>query len=123
MAQAIVPELGRSAILLEWDTSRQLVLTPKFERRDVWAHKAKSYLIKTILRSMPIPPLFIRLIIDPIHETCSTRCGRRLQQRLRTVLSYIRGEFPVLKLHTDESAVECTIGLPLTRRHANRKAS
>jgi len=83
---------------LEWDASRQLVLTPKFQRRDVWIPKAKSYLIDTILRSMPIPPLFIRLMIDPVQK----RAVREVvdgQQRLRAVLNYIHGEFPVLKVH------------------------
>jgi hypothetical protein len=86
---------------LEWDVSRQLVLTPKFQRRDVWIPKAKSYLIDTILRSMPIPPLFIRLMIDPMQK----RAVREVvdgQQRLRAVFGYIRGEFPVLKVHNTE---------------------
>lgn len=86
---------------LEWDASRQLVLTPKFQRRDVWVPKAKSYLIDTILRSMPIPPLFIRLMIDPVQK----RTIREVvdgQQRLRTVLGYIRGDFTVLKSHNTE---------------------
>lgn len=86
---------------LEWEASRQLILTPKFQRRDVWIPKAKSYLIDTILRSMPIPPLFIRLTIDPIQK----RAMREVvdgQQRLRAVFAYIRGEFPVLKVHNNE---------------------
>jgi hypothetical protein len=88
---------------LEWHASRQLVLTPKFQRRDVWIPKAKSYLIDTIFRSMPIPPLFIRLIIDPVQKR-SVREVVDGQQRLRTVLSYIRGDFSVLKVHNPEFA-------------------
>lgn len=86
---------------IEWDASRQLVLTPKFQRRDVWIPKAKSYLIDTILRSMPIPPLFIRLMIDPVQK----RAIREVvdgQQRLIAVLGYIRGDFTVLKAHNAE---------------------
>ncbi len=86
---------------IEWEASRQLVLTPKFQRRDVWIPKAKSYLIDTILRSMPIPPLFIRLMIDPAQK----RAIREVvdgQQRLKTVLAYIHGDFTVLKAHNDE---------------------
>jgi hypothetical protein len=60
-----------------------------------------TYLIDTILRLMPVPPLFIRLTIDPIQK----RAVREVvdgQQRLRAVFAYIRGEFPVLKVHNAE---------------------
>ena len=86
---------------LEWNTSKQLVIAPKFQRRDVWIQKAKSYLVDTILRDLPIPPLFIRLKID----TISKRVVREVvdgQQRLRTVLSFIAGDFPILKVHNPE---------------------
>ena len=86
---------------LEWEASKQLVLTPKFQRRDVWVPKAKSYLIDTILRGMPIPPLFVRLRIDPVAR----RSQREVvdgQQRLRAILGYVRNEFPVLKVHSPD---------------------
>lgn len=88
---------------LEWNVSKQLVIAPKFQRRDVWIQKAKSYLIDTILRELPIPPLFIRLKID----TISKRVVREVvdgQQRLRTVLSFIAGDFPILQAHNPELA-------------------
>ncbi|MCI0579588.1 MAG: DUF262 domain-containing protein [Chloroflexi bacterium] len=88
---------------LEWDASRQLILTPKFQRRDVWSPKAKSYLIDTILRELPIPPLFIRVRID----TSLRRAVREVvdgQQRLRTVLGYIHGDFPVMEVHNSRFA-------------------
>ncbi len=59
--------------ILEWNVSDQLVIVPKFQRRDVWIPKAKSYLIDTILRSMPIPPLFIRMQIDPFESGQSVK--------------------------------------------------
>lgn len=86
---------------LEWEGGKQLELTPKFQRRDVWIPKAKSYLVDTILRSMPIPALFVRLRIDPINR----RAIREVvdgQQRLRAVFGYIRGEFPVLAVHNEQ---------------------
>lgn len=96
---------------LEWEASRQLVLTPKFQRRDVWIPKAKSYLIDTILRSMPIPPLFIRLLIDPLQK----RAVREVvdgQQRLRAVFGYIHGDFPLLKVHNPEFGGMYFVDLP-----------
>lgn len=45
---------------LEWHDKKQLVLSPKFQRRAVWSENAKSYLMDTILRGKPIPKVFIR---------------------------------------------------------------
>lgn len=88
---------------LQWEGMQQLVLTPKFQRRDVWAPKAKSYLIDTILRRMPIPPVFLRLRVDA--------GGKRIirevvdgQQRLRAVLGFLRGEFRILPEHNHDFA-------------------
>jgi len=88
---------------LHWNGSEQLVLTPKFQRRDVWPDKAKSYLIDTIIRRMPIPPIFLRLRI----ETNPPRTLREVvdgQQRLRSVLGFIEGAFPILGVHNQEYA-------------------
>ena len=41
----------------EWDSRNELVLQPKFQRRDVWSDKARSYLIDTIVRGKPIPKI------------------------------------------------------------------
>ena len=49
---------------IEWDSSSLLNLSPEFQRRAVWSEKAKSYLIDTILRGLPVPPVFIREKID-----------------------------------------------------------
>jgi hypothetical protein len=54
-----------------------------------------------ILRGMPIPPVFIRLSVDPVKK----RTVREVidgQQRLRAVLGYMRDEFTVLKVHNPE---------------------
>ena len=44
----------------EWRQHGELVLQPKFQRRDVWIDKARSYLIDTIIRGKPIPKLYMR---------------------------------------------------------------
>lgn len=61
------PTLSPFAIndFLEWEYTGQLVIVPKFQRRDVWTPEAKSYLIDTILEKMPIPPIYVRVKIDP----------------------------------------------------------
>jgi len=41
--------------LYEWFRSGELILQPKFQRRLVWSQGAKSYLIDTVIRELPIP--------------------------------------------------------------------
>lgn len=77
---------------VEWDSQKQLKLNPQFQRRPVWSEKAKSYLIDTILRGKPIPKIFIRQIIDVKTKT-SIREVVDGQQRLRTILSFIKDGF------------------------------
>jgi hypothetical protein len=81
---------------LSWNDQGELVLQPKFQRRDVWSPKAKSHLIDTILRSLPIPIIFIRQNVDPKQR----RTIREVvdgQQRLKALISFARDEICVLK--------------------------
>lgn len=81
---------------LEWDKAGQLELNPRFQRRHVWTDKAKSYLMDTILRGKPIPKIFIRQKINVSTKT-STRDVVDGQQRLRTILSFIKDGFVISK--------------------------
>lgn len=86
---------------VDWDKQNQLVLNPAFQRRAVWSEKAKSYLIDTILRGKPIPKIFIRQTINPTTKT-SMREVVDGQQRLRTILSFIKDGFEVSKRQNPE---------------------
>jgi hypothetical protein len=86
---------------VEWDAAKQLELNPKFQRRAVWTDKAKSYLVDTILRGKPIPKIFIRQKINVTTKT-SIREVVDGQQRLRTILSYIKDGFTVSSGHNTE---------------------
>jgi len=79
---------------VEWEKNKQLELNPSFQRRPVWNDKAKSYLIDTILRGKPIPKVFIRQKINVTTKT-SMRDVVDGQQRIRTILSYIKDGFVV----------------------------
>lgn len=81
---------------VEWDAAKQLELNPRFQRRPVWTDKAKSFLIDTILRGKPIPKIFIRQKINVSTKT-SIREVVDGQQRLRTILSFIKDGFFVNK--------------------------
>ena len=76
---------------LSWQKSGSLVLSPSFQRRSVWSPSAKSYLIDTVVRGLPVPILFIRERTDleslePKREVIDG------QQRLRTLISYVQSE-------------------------------
>ncbi len=81
---------------VEWDASKQLELNPRFQRRPVWTDKAKSFLIDTIIRGKPIPKVFIRQKINVTTKT-SMREVVDGQQRLRTILSFIKDGFVISK--------------------------
>ena len=73
---------------LSWQRAGSLVLSPNFQRRSVWPKGAKSFLIDTIVRGIPIPIIFLRQrtnpkTLEPIREVVDG------QQRLRTVLSFV----------------------------------
>lgn len=72
---------------IRWNSETSLVLSPKFQRRRVWPKKAKAFLIDTIIRSLPIPKLYMRQHLDvrssrTIHEVVDG------QQRLSAVLEF-----------------------------------
>lgn len=86
---------------VEWDKQKQLELNPFFQRRSVWSNNAKSYLIDTILKGKPIPKVFIRQKLNVTTRT-SVREVVDGQQRLRTILSFVKDGFTVNRRHNRE---------------------
>lgn len=85
----------------EWHNKGELLLTPKFQRREVWSPKARSYLMDTIIRGKPIPKIFMREDVNPVTR----RATREIvdgQQRLRSVLDFLKDGFSILKSHNEE---------------------
>lgn len=85
----------------EWNDRSELVLAPKFQRRDVWNPKAKSYLMDTIIRGKPIPKLYMRQTVVPKGRR-TTREIVDGQQRLRAVLSFVKDGFKLSRAHNKE---------------------
>lgn len=86
---------------IEWEDRKQLEISPKFQRRSVWSPQAKSYLIDTILKDKPLPKIFIRATTDPKTK----RTVREIvdgQQRMRTILSFVKDGFKISKIHNEE---------------------
>ncbi|WP_074956155.1 DUF262 domain-containing protein [Myxococcus fulvus] len=86
---------------VEWNKNKQLELSPKFQRRNVWSDNARSYLMDTIIRGKPIPKFFIRQKLNPTTKA-STREVVDGQQRLRTILLFLDDGFQISKKHNDK---------------------
>ena len=96
---------------VNWKNSNQLIISPKFQRRRVWKLKAQSYLIDTILKKMPIPPVYIRYIIDPAKGLIKREVVDG-QQRIGTIFDYMQGKVQLLKTHNPTYAGKVYSQLP-----------
>lgn len=84
--------------LYEWYQKGTLILQPKFQRREIWSKNARSYLIDTIVRGLPVPKIYIRQRID-LETSRSIREVVDGQQRLRAVFDFLRGDLVISKIH------------------------
>lgn len=94
------PKIVQINDILQWYENDELELSPKYQRNSVWNEKAKSYLIDTIIRGLPIPPIFMRQKID----VTTKKTYREIidgQQRLRAITEYIQNKFPISKSHNE----------------------
>jgi len=89
-------EQYRIADILEWHDTKQLVLNPVFQRRQVWTKAAKVYLIDTILRRLPIPKVFMRMQVD-LNTKKSYREVVDGQQRLRAIIEFAKDRLVLTK--------------------------
>jgi uncharacterized protein DUF262 len=77
---------------LSWREAKSFVLVPKFQRRGVWPAPARSFLIDTLLRGFPVPPIYLRIA----QSEDKKRTVREVidgQQRLSAVLDYMDGKY------------------------------
>ncbi|MGC2224574.1 MAG: DUF262 domain-containing protein [Methylocella sp.] len=81
---------------LEWHSNNLLDLSPKFQRRSVWTRAGKSFLIDTILRGKPMPKV---LLTQDLVGKKNLRTVVDGQQRIRTILEFVSGDFTVLGTH------------------------
>ncbi|MFZ6664202.1 DUF262 domain-containing protein [Peijinzhouia sedimentorum] len=68
---------------------------PDYQRpSDVWSYSKKSFLIDTILKNFPMPPIFL-------HQHIDTETGKTIydvidgKQRLTTIISFIKNEVSI----------------------------
>lgn len=107
---------------LGWQRAGSLTLSPSFQRRPVWNSPAKSFLIDSIARQLPVPLIFLR---ERIKLTTQSTLREVVdgQQRLRTLFTYIdpaclndldpkRDGFEVLSKHNPDLADKAFGSLP-----------
>lgn len=88
--------------IVQWNEKGELELSPKYQRNNVWNEKAKAYLIDTIIRGLPIPPIFLRQKVD-INTKSTSREIIDGQQRIRAILEYVVDEkYAIKKSHNKE---------------------
>ena len=119
----ITRTLYKVSDFLSWQKAGTLTLSPSFQRRSVWNKGAKSYLVDTVVRGLPIPILFIRERRSDLTSFEPTREVVDGQQRIRTLISFIepkilkdindqRDIFTVIKSHNKEFAGKTFSQLP-----------
>ncbi|MHB1681282.1 MAG: GmrSD restriction endonuclease domain-containing protein [Bacilli bacterium] len=74
-------------------------IRPPFQRHEVWTDAAKVMLMDSILRNIPMPKLFFQSIIKDSETHRIVIDG---QQRIKAILSFLRGEFRLLKPYLGE---------------------
>jgi uncharacterized protein with ParB-like and HNH nuclease domain len=77
---------------VQWRAANSLELTPKFQRRGVWSAAARSFFIDTLIRTMPVPPIYIRRIQKKGAESLINEVIDG-QQRVSAILDYIDGKY------------------------------
>ena len=78
------------AELLRLFARNELVLQPKFQRRLAWEEVARAYLMDTIVRSLPMPKIYLRGVVAN-----STRLQYEVvdgQQRLTAIIDFYYGK-------------------------------
>ena len=88
---------------LQWRAGNALELTPKFQRRGVWSSAARSFFIDTLIRTMPVPPIYIRRVQARAAEGLVNEVIDG-QQRVSAILDYIDGKYRLSKNLSSEWA-------------------
>ena len=103
LPKEIVQTTYRVSDFVTWQRHGTLILNPAFQRRTVWKPGAKSYLVDTVLRGLPMPLLFLR---DRPSRLTTYEPDREVvdgQQRIRTLVSFIAPDsLPDFDPHRDE---------------------
>jgi hypothetical protein len=79
----------RVSDFVSWKRAGTLELSPSFQRRPVWKPGAKSFLVDTTVRGLPMPVIMLREHKTNLNKLEPSREVVDGQQRLRTLFTYI----------------------------------
>lgn len=74
----------------DWADDGKLIIQPSFQRREVWSLPAQILLMNTIINKIPMPKIFLSTELKDGKTLRSVIDG---QQRITSILAFIRGEF------------------------------
>lgn len=89
--------LNIGEIVRLWDRG-ELVLQPKFQRRAAWEEDARSYLIDSIVRRLPMPKIYLRRTVNKDTGLTAYEVVDG-QQRLRAIIDFRKGNLTLRKKH------------------------
>ena len=89
------PTTHRITEFHKWKKEGSLIINPPFQRKPVWSQKNRSYLIDTILSGLPVPEVYIQIKTDKDGNTKQIVVDG--QQRIRSILDFIEGEYEILE--------------------------
>ncbi|MEX8500278.1 DUF262 domain-containing protein [Leptothrix ochracea] len=77
--------------IIEWNEAKKINLNPSYQRKSAWSSEQMSFLIDSILRNYPIPPIFLRTNLDSVTGKAKYDVidGK---QRLTSIFKFIAGE-------------------------------
>ena len=86
-----------------WYENGELSLQPAYQRNRVWSESARSYLIDSIIRNYPIPPIFIREKLD-LKDRKTIREVVDGQQRITAMMDFYNNKLKIMPLHNKDFA-------------------
>jgi hypothetical protein len=107
---------------MEWAAAGTLLISPKFQRRGVWKNPAKSYLVDTLIRGYPVPPIYIR-VAQSADKKKTIREVVDGQQRITAVLEFVAGKYALAKNVVPEYPSKRFDDLPDTAQDSIRNYS
>ncbi|MDS1911423.1 DUF262 domain-containing protein [Vibrio parahaemolyticus] len=98
--------------LNEWRALDKLNLEPKYQRKSVWGTEQQSLLIDSILKNIPVPPIFLRESIDVKgRATFEVIDGK---QRLTSIFKFIDNELATAEDDNDALHMPELAGLTIS---------
>lgn len=98
--------------LNEWRILNKFNMEPKYQRHSVWSTEQQSLLIDSILKNIPIPPIFLRESIDKKGKTTFEVIDGK--QRLTSIFRFIDNEISTADDDNDALHVGELAGLKIS---------